>query len=82
MVKHLPIDGEQIVHAGKEWIARHADSALMQADKQISACESKGLDSVAETRKSIREVIRKIQRSDRTAEGYMKALKKGVFLSE
>ena len=54
----------------------------MQADKQISACESKGLDSVAETRKSIREVIRKIQQSDRTAEGYMKALKKGVFLSE
>ncbi len=82
MVKNLPIDGEQIVCAGKEWIARHGDSALVQADKQISACESEGFDSVAETWRWIREVIRKIQQSDRTTEGYKKALNKGVFLSE
>ena len=82
MAKHLPIDGEQIVCAGKELIAQHGDSALVQADKQISACESKGFDSVAEAWKLIREAIREIQQSDRTTEGYKKALNKGVFLSE
>ncbi len=82
LVKHLPINGEQIVCDGKEMIARHGDSALVQVDEQISSCESEGFESVAETWKLIREVIRQIQQSDRTTEGYKQALNKGVFLSE
>ncbi len=82
MINHLPMDGEQVARAAKEMIARHGDFALVQADKQISTCESEGFDSVAETWKLIREVIRRIQQSDRTTEGHKKALNKGVFLSE
>ncbi len=82
MINHLPMDGEQVARAAKEMIARHGDFALVQADMQISTCESEGFDSVAETWKLIREVIRKIQQSDRTTKGYRKALNKGVFLSE
>ncbi len=63
-------------------IAQHGDSALVEADKQIKTCESEGFDSVAETWSLIREVIRQIQQSDQTIEGYKKALSKGVFLSE
>ncbi len=81
MANHLPIDSEYIVRAGKELIAKHGDSALVQADKQISICESEGFDSVAEIWKLIREAIRQIQQSDSTIEGYKKALNKGVFLS-
>ena len=82
MANHLPMDGEQVARAAKEMIARHGDFALVQADMQISSCESEGFDSVAETWKLIREVIKKIQQSDRTTERYKKALSKGVFLSE
>ena len=82
MIKCLPIDGEQVARAAEEMIAQHGDSALVEADKQIRTCESEGFDSVAETWKLIREDIRKIQQSDRTTEGYRKALNKGVFLSE
>ncbi len=82
MAKHLPIDSEYIVRAGKELIARHGDSALVQVDKQIRICESEGFDSVAEIWKLIREAIRQIQQSDSTIEGYKKALNKGVILSE
>ncbi len=82
MANHLPIDGEQVAHAAEEMIAQHGDSALVEADKQIKTCESEGFDSVAETWKLIREVIRQIQQSDQTIEGYKKALSKGVFLSE
>lgn len=82
MAKHLPIDGEYIVRAGEELIAQHGDSALVQADKQISIFESEGFDSVAEIWKLIREAIRQIRQSDSTIEGYKKALNKGVFLSE
>jgi len=82
LAKHLPIVDECIVRAGKELIAQHGDSALVQADKQISICESEGFDSVAEIWKLIREAIRQIQQSDSTIEGYKKALSKGVFLSE
>jgi len=76
------MDGEQVARAAKEMIARHGDFALVQADMQISSCESEGFDSVAETWKLIREVIRQIQQSDQTIERYKKALSKGVFLSE
>ncbi len=82
MAKHLPINGEQVARAAEEVIAQHGDSALAQADKQIRTCESEGFDSVAETWKLIREVIRDTQQSDTTAERYTKALNKGVFLSE
>ncbi len=82
MANHLPIDGEQVAHAAEEMIAQHGDSALVEADKQIRTCESEGFDSGAETWKLIREVIREIQQSDTTTEGYRKALNKGVFLSE
>jgi hypothetical protein len=63
-------------------IAQHGDSALVEADKQIRTCESKGFDYVAETWKLIREVIRDTQQSDTTTERYERALNKGVFLSE
>jgi len=82
LAKHLPIDGEYIVRAGKELTAQHGVSALVQVDKQISICESEGLDSVAEVWKLIREAIRQTQQFDSTIEGYKKALNKGVFLSE
>ena len=82
MANHLPMDGEQVARAAKEMIARHGDFALVQADMQISSCESEGFNSVAETWKLIREVIRQIQQSDQTIERYKKALSKGVFLSE
>ncbi len=82
MANHLPIDGEQVARAAEEMIAQHGDSALVEADKQIKTCESEGFDSVAETWSLIREVIRQIQQSDQTIEGYKKALSKGVFLSE
>ncbi len=82
MSNHLPIDGEQVARAAEEVIAQHGDSALAQADKQNNTCESEGFGSAAETWKLIREVIRDIQQSDTTKEGYMKALNKGVFLSE
>ncbi len=82
MVNHLPIDGEQVARAAEEMIAQHGDSALVEADKQIKTCESEGFESVAETWSLIREVIRQIQQSDQTIEGYKKALSKGVFLSE
>ncbi len=51
-------------------IAQHGDSALVEADKQIRTCEADGFDAVAETWKLIREVIRQIQQSDQTIEGY------------
>ncbi len=82
MANHLPIDGEQVARAAEEMIAQHGDSALVEADKQIRTCESEGIDSVAETWKLIREVIRQIEQSDQTIERYKKALSKGVFLSE
>jgi hypothetical protein len=82
LANHLPIDGEQVARAAEEMIAQHGDSALVEADKQIKTCESEGFDSVAETWSLIREVIRQIQQSDQTIEGYKKALSKGVFLSE
>ena len=82
MAKHLPIVDECIVRAGKELIAQHGDSALVQADKMIGICESEGFNSVAEDWKLIREVIRQIQQSNSTIEGYKKALNKGEFLSE
>ena len=82
MANHLPIDGEQVARAAEEMIAQHGDSALVEADKQIRTCESEGFDSVAETWKLIREVIRDTQQSDTTTESYKKALNKGVFLSE
>ncbi len=82
MANHLPIDGEQVARAAEEMIAKHGDSALVEADKQIRTCESEGFDYVAETWRLIREVIRDAQQSDTTAERYKKALKKGVFLSE
>ncbi len=82
MISHLPMDGGQVARAAKEMIARHGDFALVQADMQISTCESEGFDSVAEIWKLIREAIRQIQQSDSTIEGYKKALNKGVFLSE
>ncbi len=47
MAKCLPIDGEQVTRAAEEMIAQHGDSALAQADKQISTCESEGFGSVA-----------------------------------
>ncbi len=82
MAKHLPTYSEYIVRAGKKLIAQHGDAALVQAEKQISICESKGFNSLAEDWKLIHEAIRKIQQSNSTIEGYNKALKKGVFLSE
>jgi len=82
LAKNLPTYSEYIVHAGKELIAQHGDSALVKADKMISICESEGFNSVAEDWKLIREAIRQIQQSDSTIEGYKKALSKGVFLSE
>jgi len=82
LANHLPIDGEQVARAAEEMIARHGDSALAEADKQIRTCESDGFDYVAETWKLIRDVIRDAQQPDTTAERYEKALKKGVFLSE
>ncbi len=82
MSNHLPIDGEQVARAAEEMIAQHGDSALAQADKQISTCESEDFGSVAETWKLIREVIRDIQQYDTTTEGYKKARNTGVFLSE
>ncbi len=82
MAKNLPTYSEYIMRAGKELIAQHGDSALVQAEKQIRICESEGFDSVAEDWKLIREAIRQIQQSDSTIEGYKKALNKGVILSE
>lgn len=82
LVKHLPMDGEQVARAAEEMIAQHGDSALAQADKQIKDSESEGFDHVAETWKLIREVIRDTQQSNTTTEGYRKALNKGVLLSE
>ncbi len=82
MANHLPIDGEQVGRAAEEVIAQHGNYALVKADKEIRICESEGFDSVAETWKLIREVIRQIQQSDQTTEGYKKALSKGVSLSK
>ena len=82
MAKHLVTYSDYIMHASKELIVQHGDSALVQADKQISICESEGFNSAAEDWKLIREAIRKIQQSNSTIEGYNKALKNGVFLSE
>ncbi len=82
MANHLPINGEQVVRAAEEMIAQHGDSALVEADKQIRACESEGFDYVAETWKLLREVIKDTQQPDTTIERYEKALNKGVFLSE
>ncbi len=82
MANHLPIDGEQVRGSAEEAIAQHGNSALVEADEEIRACESEGFDYVAETWKLIREVIRDTQQLDTTTEGYKMALKKGVFLSE
>ncbi len=57
------MDGEQVARAAEEMIAKHGDSALVEADKQIRTCESEGFDYVAETWKLIREVIRDTQQS-------------------
>ncbi len=77
----LLMNDEQIVRAAEELIAKHKDSALAQADKQISTCESEGYGSVAETWKLIREVIRDIQQSGPSTKRYRMAPKKGVLLS-
>ena len=82
MANHLPIDGEQVARAAEEMIAQHGDSALVEADEQIKTCESEGFDSVAETWKLIREVIRDTQQLDVTTERYKMALSKSIFLSE
>ena len=82
MAKHLPTYSEYIVRVGKKLIARHGDSALVQADKQISICESKGFNTTAEDWKFIREAIRQIQQRNSTIEGYNKTLNRGVLLSE
>ncbi len=82
MTKPLPINGEQVAHAAREVIAQHGDSALIEADKQISAYKSEGFNSVAETWKLIHEAIRQIQQSDATIKGYRNALKGDVLLSE
>jgi hypothetical protein len=82
MANHLPVDAGQVARAAEEMIARHGDSALVEADKKIRASVSEGFDHVAETWKLIREAIRDAQQSDTMAERYKKALKKGVFLSE
>ena len=82
MAKPLPVNGEQVAHAAREVIAQHGDSALTEADKQISTYKSEGFNSVAETWKLIHEAIRQIQQSDATIEGYRNALKGDVFLSE
>ena len=82
MANHLPIDGEQVARAAEEMIAQHGDSALVEADKQIRTCESEGFDSVSETWKLVREVIRDTQQLDTTTERYKMALNKSVFLSE
>ncbi len=82
MTNHLPIDGEQVARAAEEMIAQHGDSALVEADKQVRTCESEGFDSVAETWKLIREVIRDTQQLDATTERYKMALSKSIFLSE
>ncbi len=82
LANHLPISGEQVARAAEEMIARHGNSALVEADNQIRTCESEGFDYVAETWKLIREVIRDAQQSDTPTERYKKALNKGVFLSE
>ncbi len=82
LVNSLPMDVEQVAHAAREMITQHGDSALMQADKQISTCEAEGFGSVAETWKLICEAIRQIQQSDRKVEGYRKALERDVSLSE
>ena len=82
MVTQLPMDDEQIARAAQEMIERHDDAALAHVDKRISACRAEGFDSVAGTWELIREVIKDIQQSDATVEGYKKALSKSVFLSE
>ena len=82
MPKSLPMDSEQIARAAEEMIAQHGDSALAQSDQQIRTCASEGFDSVAETWKLIREVVRDTQQSNTTTDGYRRALNKGVFLSE
>ena len=82
MANHLPIDGEQVARAAEEMIAQHGDFALVEADKQIRTCESEGFDSVSETWKLVREVIRDTQQLDTTTERYKMALNKSVFLSE
>ncbi len=82
MANHLPVDAGQVARAAEEMIAEHGDSALAEADKKIKASVSEGFDYVAETWKLIREAIRDTQQSDATKERYVKALNKGVFLSE
>ncbi len=82
MVTQLPMDNEQIARAAQEMIERHDGAALAQVDKRIGACKAEGFVSVARTWELIREVIKDIQQSDATVEGYKKALGKSVFLSE
>ena len=82
LAKPLPIDSEQVARAAEEMIAKHGDAALAQTDRQIRTCESEGFEHVAQTWKLIREVVRDAQQSNTTAEGYQKALNKGVLLSE
>ena len=82
MTKSLLMNGEQVARAAEELIAQHGDSAVAQADKQISTSKSEGFGHVAETWKLIREVVRDTQESNTMTERYRKALYKGVLLSE
>ena len=82
LTKHLPTYSEYIVRVGRKLIARHGESALVQAEKQISICESEGFNSAADDWKLIREAIRLIQQRNSTIEGYKKTLNGGIFLSE
>ncbi len=82
MATPLPLDQSQIARAAEEMIAEYGSEALTKADERANTYKSEGFDSVAKSWELIREVIKDLQESDDPMDGYKKALKKGVFLSE
>ncbi len=69
--------------AAEEMIAEHGDTALTQAEERVRALTAEGFDSLAKTWERIAGTIREMQRTETgQADGYRRALERGVSMSE
>ena len=79
----LPLSDLDLRRAAEEMIAEHGDVALTQAEERVRALTAEGFDSIAKTWERIAGAIREMQRTKtRQADGYRRALERGVTLSE
>ena len=79
----LPLSDLDLRRAAEEIIAEHGDAALTQAEERVRALTAEGFDSIAKTWERIAGAIREMQRTETgQADGYRRALEKGVSMSE